>query len=345
MADWGKLSPGVWVTTSAAVTNTFRGVTRIRLPESAEVLRQQNLDGVIGMDREHGKGPLSEWRTGETAFINETLARQLKVTRGDEFVLRVQKPSALAHDAVITPRNEGAVAIHLKVGAILTPDMLEDFSLTAGQALPANVFVPLEFLNEKLGVSNRANLLFEGAVMQKPESGRWDGRRARLAQWLLSLPPRSWGGPPPDSIRGKLARAVTPRTSVPARSDVGVSWLNKHLEPAWVPEDAGIIVRTVEPPQSATGGEYIRPCAEVASSRIFIEPSIAKAALTQRTKLLTNRFAYPADSPNDIAFARLVTGCRSAITLWIPAADWSSVRTHFACDRSCRCEESTPTAR
>ena len=79
---------------------------------------------------------------GETALINQTLARQLAAREGDEIILRVRKPSALGLDAAISPRNEDTVALRLKVGAILTADMLGDFALAAQPAPPANLFLP-----------------------------------------------------------------------------------------------------------------------------------------------------------------------------------------------------------
>jgi putative ABC transport system permease protein len=111
LANWGGLSPGVWVSG----------------PEGARISR----DGVTMMHLERGKGPLSRWQAGETAFINIELARQLAAREGDEIILRVRKPSALGLDAAISPRSEDAIALRLKVGAIVPADMLGDFSLMA----------------------------------------------------------------------------------------------------------------------------------------------------------------------------------------------------------------------
>jgi hypothetical protein len=104
-----------------------------------------NRDGFFVMLREDGNGPLTRWRNGETAFINQTLARQLAAREGDEIILRVRKPSALGLDAAISPRNEDTVAVRLQVGAILTPDQLGDFALTAQPSPPPNLFLPLGF--------------------------------------------------------------------------------------------------------------------------------------------------------------------------------------------------------
>jgi ABC-type antimicrobial peptide transport system permease subunit len=297
LADWGILSPG------ASVSG----------PEGESL----NRDGVSALLRERGNGPLTRWKSGETAFINQSLARQLAAREGDEIILRVRKPSALGLDAAISPRNENTVAIRLKVGAILTPELLGDFALAAQPAPPANLFLPLGFLSDKLGVPDQANLLVAGPVLAKPKPSRWDGLRDQISRWLwrqaplLPARPTGWGGgirhADPSSAAARLARRLEPTRERPIPDKLALPWLNKLLTHAWLPEDAGLSVHAVEQPQSATGGEYIRPFVEVTSSRIFLEPSVAAAALKSRTIVLTNRQAFEGDAPNDVAFAQFVT--------------------------------------
>jgi len=297
LADWGLLSPGAWS----------------KDPED----RGLNRDGVVVMLLEQGDGPLSRWKSGKTAFINQTLARQLAARVGDEIVLRVRKPSALGLDAALSPRNEDSVALRLKVGAILRPELLGDFALTAQAAPPANLFLPLGFLSDKLGVPDQANLLVTGPVLVQREPGRWDNLRANVARWLWMRAPRlrinETGSMTanyrrdPSSLAGRAARRFEPKREQAVSDELALPWLDTELARAWLPEDASLAVRAVEQPQSATGGEYIRPFVEVSSSRIFLEPSVAAAALTPRTGLLTNRQAFQSDSPGDVAFGQFVT--------------------------------------
>ena len=111
LAKWDKLAPEVWVI----------GPDEDKLDSgrmsAEEFKRWQRIT--------------AQWIAGETAFINQTLARQLAAREGDEFILRVRKPTALGLDAALSPRNEDTVAVRLKVGAILTHDTLCDFSLIA----------------------------------------------------------------------------------------------------------------------------------------------------------------------------------------------------------------------
>ncbi len=116
LADWGRQSVG----------------GQLGGPEGQRLGR----DAVMKALPKRGKSPLMQWKAGETAFINETLARQLGARQGDDIILRVRKPTALGLDAAISPRNEDTVAVRLKVGGIVTPEMLGEFGLTA-QADPA----------------------------------------------------------------------------------------------------------------------------------------------------------------------------------------------------------------
>lgn len=105
------------------------------------------------------------WTAGETVFLNGALASQLEVVEGDEIILRIRKATQLAQDIVLNPREGTSVALRLKVGKILSPALLGDFSLIAGQSPPLNAFLPLDFLARKLGLENRANLLLNSPFL------------------------------------------------------------------------------------------------------------------------------------------------------------------------------------
>ncbi len=287
LAEWGRLSPEAW-----------------RPGEKAEWL---NLDRVRAILGKRGEDLLVQWNSGETAFINEALARQLAAREGDDIVLRVRKPSALGLDAAISPRNEDTVARRLKVGAILQPEMLGDFGLTAQAAPPANLFLPEQLLPDIVGVPGRANLLVTGQLTALRTLTGLDSLRFRVAKWLGMHAPvrpvRLPGAaqpivqPSPYSLAWRLALRIEPKRELPVPDALALPWRNSALARTWLPEDAGLSVRPVEQPASATGGEYIRPCVEVSSSRIFFEPSVIRAALTPRTSVITNRQAFEGDEP------------------------------------------------
>jgi putative ABC transport system permease protein len=104
--------------------------------------------------------------TNETIAVNESLARQLNAKVGETILLRVPKPSLLSRDAPISPREDSSIAFRLTLAAILSDDELGNFNLRASQIPPNNAFVSQKFLQEKLGLSGKANLLMVSATNQ-----------------------------------------------------------------------------------------------------------------------------------------------------------------------------------
>ncbi len=140
-----------------------------------------------GGGRTTGQVPAGSGVPSDGVVLNEPLARQLGVKVGDAVLLRVQKPSQFSRDAPLAPEENSSVALRMKVHAILTDGQFGRFSLQANQAPPLNAFVPLDLLQERCGVSNRANML----LLARPES-----------------PVRSSGGSSLDALSGDALRSA-----------------------------------------------------------------------------------------------------------------------------------------
>jgi ABC-type antimicrobial peptide transport system permease subunit len=165
--------------------------------------REQNLasGGLTAQIRE-------SWQAGELVLLNKALAERLTVRQGDEVILRVRKPAQLAQDAVVTPRENTALALRLKVGPIMTRELLGNFSLAANQASAANAFLPLEILSKKLDIPGRANLILNGPILHQhsPEEGlqflsnrienNWLVEDAQLSVKSVEQPHAVTGGEP-----------------------------------------------------------------------------------------------------------------------------------------------------
>jgi ABC-type lipoprotein release transport system permease subunit len=95
----------------------------------------------------------------DSVVLNAALARQLRVKIGDAVVLRIQKPSLLSLEAPISPREDVSAGLRLTVSGIAGDAELGRFGLQAGPAPPLNAFVRLSFLQEKVDLPGRANLL------------------------------------------------------------------------------------------------------------------------------------------------------------------------------------------
>lgn len=97
-----------------------------------------------------------------TVWLNEPLAEHLNARVGDSVVLRVPKPSLLSRDAPLSPTEDTAVALRLKIDRILSASEFGRFSFQASQLPSLNAFVSLTDLQEKLGIIHQANGMISG---------------------------------------------------------------------------------------------------------------------------------------------------------------------------------------
>jgi ABC-type antimicrobial peptide transport system permease subunit len=184
---------------------------------------------------------LNRWQTGSSVLLNETLAQQLDVKPGDEIVLRIRKPTALAQDAVITPRNDTSLALRLQVGSILPAALLGDFDLSANQTPMPNAFLPFDFLAQKLDLTGRANLLVSGRPPAGAEASWLQTQETRLKDaWSLEdaqLSVRAIESPFNSTSSNSLAPTIEITTSRvfldgPVVAAAGVSRANQSAQGA-----------------------------------------------------------------------------------------------------------------
>ncbi len=129
--------------------------------------RRANRIEVLGVDQRFFKvgaaqNPFGDnW--GEAIILNKPLAAKLGVGVGDEVVLRIEKPSLMPRDVPLTPDSGLSIAFRLVVKAVAGQSDFGRFSLQANQVTPLNVFVPLQWLQEKLDRSAQANTLLIAA--------------------------------------------------------------------------------------------------------------------------------------------------------------------------------------
>lgn len=114
----------------------------------------------------------------DEVLLNERLATQLAAKAGDTVVLRVSKPSQLSRDAPISAQEDYAVGLRVKVRAVLNDQQAGRFSLQASQVPPFSAFVSRTWLQQRVGLTNRANLLLTGKSGEMTPS--------RNAAWLRS---------------------------------------------------------------------------------------------------------------------------------------------------------------
>ena len=153
--------------TSAAPVLRVRGMIADgndkRRANRIEVLGVDKRFFTIGADR----NPF-ENDTGQGVVLNEQLATRLKVAVGDEVLLRIEKPSVMSRDLPVSPDSDLSVAFRLEVRAVATEAEFGRFSLRANQVAPLNAFVPLGWMQDKLGRNEQTNVLL---VTGNPDGG------------------------------------------------------------------------------------------------------------------------------------------------------------------------------
>jgi len=93
------------------------------------------------------------------AFISENLANRLQLKIDDSFLLRVEKVSLIPKNAPFISDVEDQVSMRLTVKKVLEQKELGRFNLKTSQTAPFNVFVSLDYLNDRMETTGKANRL------------------------------------------------------------------------------------------------------------------------------------------------------------------------------------------
>ena len=99
-------------------------------------------------------------------ILNEPLADKIGVSKGDEVLLRVGKPSLLSREAPLSTASDMTHAVRLTVSEVVSDEDFGRFSLEANQISPLNAYVNNRALSEMINLSGRANLLLLGNTIE-----------------------------------------------------------------------------------------------------------------------------------------------------------------------------------
>ncbi len=127
--------------------------------------RQVNKVDVLGINSNFWKfAGIDLNLAGNEVAINAKLATAIGVEVGAELSLRIEKPSILPRSAPLSAQNLAqTVRGRFTVRRILNNTELGNFNLSASQIRPYNAFVNMEWLQERVGLTNRVNAIFAGA--------------------------------------------------------------------------------------------------------------------------------------------------------------------------------------
>lgn len=101
--------------------------------------------------------------------INENLAEIAGLKTGDEFLLRINKLTTFPANTPFVAEKESTLSFRVTVAQILKPGQLGNFNLQNIQSAPRNVFVNLSWLNQQMGLTDKANVLLLSEGISKEE--------------------------------------------------------------------------------------------------------------------------------------------------------------------------------
>jgi putative ABC transport system permease protein len=224
---------------------------------TGEGTARANNVNVIGIDQRFwSMGQTSAFDMGEDeAVINTALATKLGLKQGDQFVLRVDKPSLLPADMPLASDRNDALGMRLRVKAAASDERFGRFSLSANQVAPLNVFVPLHWLAGKMELADKANVMLVGA----------DKSQAAVSPQLPGGGKETRLGETPRPT--KFAGIHQGRANRPGEPPL-VADANAAVVQSWQLEDAQLSLS-----ETPVGGLAL------SSERVFIDPVVANAAL------------------------------------------------------------------
>ncbi len=108
-----------------------------------------------------------------SVILNETLARELGVSRGADVLVRVGKPNPIPTETLLGRRDETRLTLRLTVHSIIPADGAGGFELKPRRSPPLNAWIPLPTLQRALKQFGRVNtiLITERAVAQVCDLG------------------------------------------------------------------------------------------------------------------------------------------------------------------------------
>ncbi|MFC1560887.1 FtsX-like permease family protein [Candidatus Latescibacterota bacterium] len=129
---------------------------------------------VIGVDNRFGTlGDTSGYYeniSSDEAVINDQLAFNLQLNKGDEFLIRVENLDFIPKDIPLALDSEMVFVKRVTVKSIVSKKEFGGFNLKADQVTPNTVFVSLDFLGREMGLDYKSNVLLVAEKQDAPLS-------------------------------------------------------------------------------------------------------------------------------------------------------------------------------
>ena len=148
-------------------TTAAPGIHTRAIARKGDGTRSANSVSLYGVDSRFwslGREPFDGFPAGkESVIINRPLAERLSVHEGDSIVIRIENPSVISREIPLTTVDDSSLAFRLPIAKIVEDRQMGRFDLNANQVAPYNAFLPLSFLQEKIGKTGQINsILLKG---------------------------------------------------------------------------------------------------------------------------------------------------------------------------------------
>ena len=90
----------------------------------------------------------------DSVILNHELAEQLGAKKGDELLLRVERPGRMSRESAVMQREDQTVGSRLTVAGVLPPGSGGDLDLKAGGTPAMNAFVDIKAMSERAGLGD-----------------------------------------------------------------------------------------------------------------------------------------------------------------------------------------------
>ncbi len=157
----------------------------VALPGDPSRSANVNLFGVTPAFWQLGAEPASVPEDGLALSERTAAALGLDAASGEEVVLRVQKPSWLGGDVLMSSdaRSDTMINLSLEVAAVVGDRQMGIFSLAANQVAPLNVYVPLSLLQAQGDeLAERCNMFLLAGAADELAAERVDAALAKVWQ-------------------------------------------------------------------------------------------------------------------------------------------------------------------
>ncbi len=146
---------------SAVPAIVLKAALQVRDEQDCLVTQISNAQ-VVAVTKEFWQGDEKAdlWKETKGVWLNNEAASKLQLMENTNVVLRIEKPSAIPRESFLGSRDDVVDSFLFKVEKILSPtDKFAGFNLFSGMEVPATIFIPIELLQEKLGVPARVNAI------------------------------------------------------------------------------------------------------------------------------------------------------------------------------------------